>query len=81
MAALQKALVTFNEVHVLCLILSRMSSASDSMISSSSAVKCFELLGTDVRFRGRLERDPDGRRSSFGRASLRRFSAIAAISL
>jgi len=81
MDALQNASVTAKEVHFFSLILSKISSASASMISSSAGVKCPELFGIVVKLRGRLVRADSGSRYFFGIASARRLSAIAAISL
>lgn len=81
MADLLNAFVTCTELHVLDLILSKMSSALLSMISNSSAVKWPDDFGTVVRFRGRLERDSCGSRYSFGIAASRRLRAISATSL
>jgi hypothetical protein len=73
---LQKALATSKDVHFLFLIFRRISSAFDSMISSSVVVKCPEVLGTVVRFRGRLVSDASGSRYSLGIAASRRLRAI-----
>ena len=81
MAALQKASVTFRAVHVLFLILRRISSALDSIISNSADVKCPEVLGILVTSRGSCCNLSSERRYSFGMESSRRLSAIAAISL
>lgn len=73
--------MTSTDVHFLSLILSRMSSAFDPIISSSAAVKCPEVLGTVVRFRGRLLSAASGSRYSLGMAASRRLRATSAISL
>lgn len=69
------------EVHFLDLMFGRMSSGAASMISSSSAVKCPESLGTEVMFKGRFLSADSGRRYSFGIAASRLLSAISEISL
>ncbi len=58
-----------------------MSSASDSMISSSAVVKCPEDLGTVVRFCGRSVSAASGSKYSLGIAASRRLRAVSAISL